>query len=262
MKLLLLRRHSDRAAANGDGDRSVLVALQVCNAEVFGVLADGADESWPVFGYFQIQAAVQAPAEWHRHVDCDRYAVDVGSLCLCSDGVVAPGVLALCDVVNGQDAGVLHPKWAKDELRECGCVFVLLKVKAEKPNHLWTLCGLTHEETELNFFNSGLGPGDAMLLDCTSGSPERQFRAWLRWVRRHPEWIINYEKLEFFWYRPPYPDDSIRQQFLIHPVVPEDPMANTAEQRYFDCFRIEPKVPCNELSMEQMLGLLGRALNN
>ena len=41
---------------------------------------------------------------------------------------------------------------------------MLLKVKAEKPNHLRTLCGLTHEETELNFFNSGLGPGDAMLL--------------------------------------------------------------------------------------------------
>ena len=40
---------------------------------------------------------------------------------------------------------------------------MLLKIKAEKLN-LRTLCGLTHEETELHFYNKGLGPGDAMLL--------------------------------------------------------------------------------------------------
>ena len=40
---------------------------------------------------------------------------------------------------------------------------MLVKVKAEKPT-LRTLCGLTHQETELDFYNEGLGPGDAMLL--------------------------------------------------------------------------------------------------
>ena len=40
---------------------------------------------------------------------------------------------------------------------------LLLQVKAEKPN-LRTLCGLTHEETELNLWNRSLGPGDAKLL--------------------------------------------------------------------------------------------------
>ena len=40
---------------------------------------------------------------------------------------------------------------------------MLLKIKAEKPT-LHTLCGLTHEETQLNFAHQGLGPGDAMLL--------------------------------------------------------------------------------------------------
>jgi hypothetical protein len=40
---------------------------------------------------------------------------------------------------------------------------LLLRAKAEKPN-LRTLCGLTHKETQLNFTNQGLGPGDAMLL--------------------------------------------------------------------------------------------------
>ena len=40
---------------------------------------------------------------------------------------------------------------------------VLLKVKAEK-SMLRTLCGLTHEEIEINLQLQGLGPADAMLL--------------------------------------------------------------------------------------------------
>ena len=40
---------------------------------------------------------------------------------------------------------------------------LLLRVKAEKPN-LHTLCGLTHDETELDFTSHNLGPGDAKLL--------------------------------------------------------------------------------------------------
>lgn len=107
-----------------------------------------------------------------------------------------------------------------------------------------------------------LQPGDALVLDCTSSNPEKQFRSYWYWLRRHPEWVVNFEKKEIFWYRPPYPDDPIRQQFLIRPVTPEDPQANTAEDRYFDCFRIEPKEHCSELSMDQMLGLLGQVLNN
>ena len=42
-------------------------------------------------------------------------------------------------------------------------VDLLLKVKAEKPS-LRTLCGLTHEETELNLSYCKLGLGDAKLL--------------------------------------------------------------------------------------------------
>ena len=37
-------------------------------------------------------------------------------------------------------------------------------------------------------------PGDVIFLDCTSGDPERQFKAWSRWHRYHPEWTIDYEK--------------------------------------------------------------------
>ena len=37
-------------------------------------------------------------------------------------------------------------------------------------------------------------PGDVIFLDCTSGDPERQFKAWSRWHKYHPEWTIDYEK--------------------------------------------------------------------
>ena len=40
---------------------------------------------------------------------------------------------------------------------------LLLKVKAEKPN-LRTLCGLTHNETDLDLRYRSLGPADAKLL--------------------------------------------------------------------------------------------------
>ena len=40
---------------------------------------------------------------------------------------------------------------------------MLLKVKEEHPK-LKTLCGLTHQETELDFKNKSLGPADALML--------------------------------------------------------------------------------------------------
>ena len=54
---------------------------------------------------------------------------------------------------------------------------MLLKVKAEKPT-LRTLCGLTHEETQLNLSYKGLGAGDAKLL-----APEISIMASLTSVR-------------------------------------------------------------------------------
>ena len=103
-------------------------------------------------------------------------------------------------------------------------------------------------------------PGDALTIDCTSKDPEKQFRSYWYWLRKHPEWVIDFEKKEIFWYRPPYPDDAIRQQFQIEPVTPENPLANTAAERYYDCFRVFPKVPCTDLSMEQTIDLLNLVL--
>lgn len=89
-----------------------------------------------------------------------------------------------------------------------------------------------------------LAPGDCLVLDCTSGDPERQFHAWSRWHRYHPEWVINYEQREFYWYRPPYPDDQLWKTIQgiakIKPVTPADPLANTADLNYFQCFDLLP----------------------
>lgn len=85
-----------------------------------------------------------------------------------------------------------------------------------------------------------LPPGDCLKLDCTSGDPDRQFHAWSRWHRHHPEWVISYENREFYWYRPPYPDDliweSIKGVARIKPITPVDQLANTAGINYFQCF--------------------------
>ena len=89
-----------------------------------------------------------------------------------------------------------------------------------------------------------LAPGDCLVLDCTSGDPERQFHAWSRWHRYHPEWVIDAERREFYWYRPPYPDDQLWQSIkgiaTIKPITPSDPLANTAEANYFQCFDFLP----------------------
>jgi hypothetical protein len=101
-------------------------------------------------------------------------------------------------------------------------------------------------------------PGDCIELDCTSGDPDRQFHAWSRWHRYHPEWVINYDEKVFYWYRPPYPDDAVWKSFNIIPITPVDRAANTAGEAYFDCFRAYPKG--GELSMEQTLELVGQVL--
>lgn len=103
-------------------------------------------------------------------------------------------------------------------------------------------------------------PGDVMTIDCTSKDPDKQLRAYWYWLKRHPEVVVDPENKSIFWYRPPYHTDPIWNQFLIEGVTPEDPTANTAGERYYDCFRVSPKVPCTELSMEQTIDLLSQVL--
>ena len=101
-----------------------------------------------------------------------------------------------------------------------------------------------------------LQPGDCLTLDCTSGNPEKQFKAWSRWHRHHPEWVIDYENKAFNWFRPPYLEDSVWKSFDIKGITPEDPYANTASLRYFDSFRVTPKDKTFELSDKQLMDLM------
>jgi len=121
-------------------------------------------------------------------------------------------------------------------------------------DHMNGKCGIKairrgfHEVLRLRW---NIEPGDCLVIDSTSGYPDKQFRAFGWWHRYHPEWTINYESKEFFWHRPPYPDDPIWEHYSITGVVPADPLANTRDQRYFDCFYIRPKSSCTAQSMEQ-----------
>jgi hypothetical protein len=105
-------------------------------------------------------------------------------------------------------------------------------------------------------------PGDGLIIDSTSAHPDKQFHAFSRWHRYHPEWVIDYHKKEFIWYRPPYNEDPIRQTFDIIPAIPPDPLANTVEQRYFDCFLVRLKDRRTALSMDEMQSLLGQVLSS
>lgn len=85
-------------------------------------------------------------------------------------------------------------------------------------------------------------PGDIVVIDCTSVKPEQQFKVYKHWHRHHPEWVIDEEGMRFFWYRPPYPVDKCWQQDVdIIPIIPKDPLANTAGQNYSSCFLLQPR---------------------
>ena len=85
-----------------------------------------------------------------------------------------------------------------------------------------------------------LHPGDALVIDSTSGQPDKQFRVWCRWCQ--PEWGKDFEQKKFYWYRPPYVNDPLREDYKIIGTTPKDPLASTAGSRYYDCFLIHPKV--------------------
>ena len=103
-------------------------------------------------------------------------------------------------------------------------------------------------------------PWDALVIDCTSGKPERQFYTFSRWHKHHADWCIDFENQKFFWYRPPYPDDVVWKMFNIKPVTPENPRQNCVGENYFDCFLVQPKGVGKSISNEETLALLGQLL--
>ena len=94
-------------------------------------------------------------------------------------------------------------------------------------------------------------PGDVVFLDCTSGDPERQFKAWSRWHRYHPEWTIDHEKKIFIWHRQPHANDEVWKKYKVIGKTPANPLLNTEPCRHDDCFYLIPKDQCKAKSKDQ-----------
>ena len=85
-----------------------------------------------------------------------------------------------------------------------------------------------------------LEPGDCLFLGCESCEPEKQFRAYCRWLKDHPDWRVDVEGKRFWWHRPPFAGDPLYEMGRIIPTVPEDPLAPVVELNYFQSFLFDP----------------------
>ncbi len=103
------------------------------------------------------------------------------------------------------------------------------------------LKGVTKFFTEILKLRWTIEPGDVLFCDCTSYKPEQQFKVGHRFVKRHPVWTIDYENKIFFWHRPPYANDPIWEDHEIIGKIPANPLQNTENNLYFDCFSALPK---------------------
>ena len=81
--------------------------------------------------------------------------------------------------------------------------------------------------------------------------PEQQFKIGHRFVKRHPVWTIDYENKIFFWHRPPYANDPIWEDHEIIGKIPANPLQNTENNLYFDCFSALPLDPHKARSKHQ-----------
>lgn len=85
-----------------------------------------------------------------------------------------------------------------------------------------------------------LQPGDALFIDCTSVEADKQFSAFSRWLRYHPDWLVDPINKMFWWHRPPYAGDPLYELGEITPMVPADPLAPLVGEQYFQSFLFHP----------------------
>ena len=113
------------------------------------------------------------------------------------------------------------------------------------------LKGVTKFFTEILKLRWTIEPGDVLFCDCTSHKPEQQFKVGHRFVKRHPVWTIDYDNKIFFWHRPPYANDPIWEDHEIIGKIPANPLQNTENNLYFDCFSATPIDPHKARSKHQ-----------
>ena len=83
-------------------------------------------------------------------------------------------------------------------------------------------------------------PGDGLVMTCTSKYPDKQFRAWSRWIRMYSDFGCDPQQREVYWFRPPYLNDPLWDSYRIIPQTPANPLESTAGRRYYDCFLVDP----------------------
>jgi hypothetical protein len=101
-----------------------------------------------------------------------------------------------------------------------------------------------------------LEPGDGMVLDCTSRDPDRQFKVYTHWLRHHQDFVVNFDRREFYWFRPPYHFDPLWEIFEIRGLVPDDPTLAAVGEHYYECFRVRSLDSGIDLSSQQIVDLL------
>ena len=82
-----------------------------------------------IFGDFESQLASHPATKWHFNFNQDCSAIDVGSLGLSADGIVAPSVFALGHMVNGHNCCPAHRQGSKQLLAEVGRISVRGQIK-------------------------------------------------------------------------------------------------------------------------------------
>lgn len=107
-----------------------------------------------------------------------------------------------------------------------------------------------------------LEPGDCLFLDCTSKEPDKQFHAWSHWLERHPDWLVNFENLQFWWHRPPYHMDPIYQMAKVIPTVPVNPLAPSVGEQYFDGFLIDLLPAAREDMLQSTVEILNQSFQD
>lgn len=105
-------------------------------------------------------------------------------------------------------------------------------------------------------------PGDVLIIDCTSGDPDRQYRAFSRWSTLYPDFIADPIKKEFHWSRPPYPHDEVWKDCHVTGYTPKDLRMSTVDRNYYRCFYIRLKRPDMSPSSARIAGLLDLALTS
>lgn len=85
-----------------------------------------------------------------------------------------------------------------------------------------------------------LEPGDCLFIDCTSAKADKQFNAFSRWLRYHPDWEVDAYNKKFWWHRPPYAGDPLYSIGKIIPKVPANPLAPSVDAAYYEPFLFHP----------------------